>query len=367
MTGIRSHRWRRVAGAGVVALLASACGGGTSSTGASPTAGAAHAATPSAAAVSPTAAPTAASGAIPTATASPGTGSGPAAVAAELLPNSVPAPRYRTMGAASGTDVYLLGGLDARGVSSADVYRIMPPTGQTSLAGHLATPTHGAAAVTVGNQILVFGGADVSPDNQVQAYDPASGVTSVIGHMPAARADLVAAAVGGRVYLLAGFTGSSFVTDVWDTTDGRTFSVLGPIGQVERYPAVAAVGTTIYLFGGLVAGGEYNGTYSDVIQSFDTATGRSAVLGHLPVAVGHARAAVVGGQVLVFGGWTSAGASSAVLRFDPATGSASAAGSLPLAVADEAIGSFATATYFASGLGAGQRPLVQIGWLRLIP
>jgi hypothetical protein len=32
------------------------------------------------------------------------------------------------------------------------------------------------------------------------------------------------------------------------------------------------VGTTIYLFGGLVAGGEYDGTFSTTVQSFDVAT-----------------------------------------------------------------------------------------------
>jgi hypothetical protein len=70
---------------------------------------------------------------------------------------------------------------------------------------------------------------------------------------------------------------------------------------VERYPAIAAVGTKIYLFGGLVAGGEYNGTFSTTVQSFDVATRQAHVVGQLPVPLAHARAAVLDGQVLVFG------------------------------------------------------------------
>ena len=229
------------------------------------------------------------------------------------------------------------------------------------MAGHLATPTHGGAAVAFGNRVLIFGGADVAPDDLVQTFDPVTGTTTVIGHMPSARADLVAAAVSGRVILLAGFSGSSFVSDIWATPDGRSFSVIGKVAQDERYPAIAVVGTTVFLFGGLVAGGEYTGTYSSTIQSFDVATGRSTVVGQLPSPVAHARAAVVAGQVLVFGGWTPAGASSAILRFDPATGTITPAGALPEAVADEAIATIGDSVYFASGLGTDQHPSVHIG------
>jgi N-acetylneuraminic acid mutarotase len=271
------------------------------------------------------------------------------------------------MGAASGDSVFLLGGLDPNGVSSGDVYRIQPTSGQVGLAGHLATPTHGAAAVSVGSQILVFGGADVSPDNLVQAFDPATGATSVIGHMPGPRADLVGAAVGADVFLLAGFNGSAFISDVWATRDGTSFSVVGQIARAERYPAIAVTGATIYLFGG----GEYNGTFSTIVQSFDVATGQSRVIGQLPIPLAHARAAVLDGEILVFGGWTPAGPTAAILRFDPADATVTPAGSLPGPVADEAIGTVGGAVNIASGLslssGGALRPLVQVVKLGLAP
>jgi hypothetical protein len=139
------------------------------------------------------------------------------------------------------------------------------------------------------------------PDNLVQAFDPATGTTTVIGHMPGPRAGLVGAAVGNEVVLLAGFNGSALVGNVWTTSDGTSFSVAGQIATVERYPAIAVVGTTIYLFGGLVAGGEYNGTFSATVQSFDVATRQGHVVGQLPVPLAHARAAVLDGPLLVFG------------------------------------------------------------------
>jgi hypothetical protein len=268
-----------------------------------------------------------------------------------------------------GDSLFLLGGLDPGGVSSSDVYRIQPSAGTVTASGHLATPTHGAAAVAFGKQVLVFGGADVSPDDLVQAFDPATGITSVVGHMPGPRADLVGAAVGNEVVLLAGFNGSAFLSDVWGTPDGTSFSVIGRIARVERYPAIAVAGTKIYLFGGLVADGEYSGTFSTTVQSFDVATGEARVVGQLPTPLAHARAAVLDGQVLVFGGWTPAGPTSAILRFDPATGTLSPAGMLPGPVADEAIGTVGNAVYLASGLasstGEGLRPLVQIVTLTL--
>ena len=274
------------------------------------------------------------------------------------------------MGTALGDSVFLLGGLDANGVSSSDVYRIQPATGSVTLAGLLATPTHGGAAVTLGKQVLVFGGADVSPDDLVQTFVPATGTTSVIGHMPGPRADLVGAAVGNEVVLLAGFNGSAFLSDVWTTPDGESFSVMGQIARVERYPAIVVVGTKIYLFGGLIAGGEYNGTFSTTIQSFDVATRQGQVVGELPTPLAHARAAVLDGEVLVFGGWTPAGPTSAILRFDPATGALTPAGTLPGPVADEAIGTVGNAVYLASGLasstGGTLRPLVQVATLSLV-
>src|SRR5438552_5515302 len=82
----------------------------------------------------------------PSATSTASAPNSTAPVRAQLEPWTVPAPRYRTMGTALGDSVFLLGGLDVSGVSSSDVYRVQPSTGSVTLAGRLATPTHGAAA-----------------------------------------------------------------------------------------------------------------------------------------------------------------------------------------------------------------------------
>ena len=72
---------------------------------------------------------------------------------------SLPVARYATAGAAIGRDLYVLGGLDAAGAPSSDVYRVEPATSQVTLAGHLSTPTSGGTAVASGGKILLFGGA----------------------------------------------------------------------------------------------------------------------------------------------------------------------------------------------------------------
>jgi Kelch motif len=105
----------------------------------------------------------------------------------------------------------------------------------------------------------------------------------------------------------------------------------------------------------------------DLVQAFDPMSGTTTVIGHMPDARADLVAAVIGGQVLVFGGWTPTGASSAILRFNPATRAITEAGTLPEAVADEAIAPIGDSVYFASGLGTGQQPLVQIGSLTVTP
>lgn len=264
----------------------------------------------------------------------------------------LPAPRYRTMGAAVGTDVFVLGGLDAAGVSSSDVYRITPATGRVALAGHLATPTHGGAAVALGNRILVFGGAGTAPQDLVQSFDPATGATTVVGHLPGARADLVATAVGNEILVLAGFDGSQLLTDILATADGTSFHKVGALRSAERYPAVAVVGTTVFLFGGLVSGAEYSGTFSTMVQSYNISTGISKIAGTLSTPLSHARSAVLAEQVFVIGGWIPTGPSSAIQRFDPQNGSLTPAGRLPGPVADEAAATVGNTAWLAGGIAA---------------
>ena len=60
--------------------------------------------------------------------------------------------------------------------------------------------------------------------------------------------------VGSAAYVLGGYDGAQLPSDVLRSSDGRHFTSVGNLPVAVRYPAVAVVGTTIYLLGGELAG-----------------------------------------------------------------------------------------------------------------
>jgi N-acetylneuraminic acid mutarotase len=366
-------RPRAVVGVVVVVALAQGCtGAGSSRTSGSASATAvarssiprvaesttAVPSTAPAAPVAPVTSPPAATSAV----SSRGAGS---ALDATVLPSVLPAAVYRTQAGTVGGFVYLLGGIDAAGVTVAGVYRVDPSTGAVTRAGALATPTHGAAALTFGGRILVFGGAATSVHTTVQAFDPATGQTTVIGRLPGPLADLTAAGVGNQMLLLGGFNGARGLDTILSTTDGTTFHLLGHLAQAVRYPAVAVAGGDVYVFGGLLAGGEYTGTFSTAIQRIDPTRGTTTVVGHLPIPLAHAKAVVLDGQMLVLGGSTTGGPSAAIFRFDPATAQVSKMGTLPEPATDGAVAIVADTAYLLGGIS--RNPIATIMAIRLLP
>ena len=189
----------------------------------------------------------------------------PAAAGAAHAAWRLPAPVYRTVAAVAGGQIYVFGGHDAAGGTISDVVAADPATGVARRAGTLVLPTHGAAAANLAGRLLVFGGASTAVHDTVQQFLPASG-TRVVGVMPGVRADVTAVVVGRRAILVGGFDGAGPQSAVWATADGRSFRVVARLPQAVRYPAVAAAGNAVYVFGGLISGGEYTGTFSNAIQ-----------------------------------------------------------------------------------------------------
>jgi N-acetylneuraminic acid mutarotase len=278
----------------------------------------------------------------------------------------LPAVVYRTVATVAGGQIFVLGGHDAAGGSITDVYRLDPKTGRSRKAGALALQTHGAAAATLGGRVLVFGGASSSVQDTVQWFHPASGRTSVIGHMPRQRSDVTAAAVGKQVVLAGGFDGYGPQADVWASRDGKSFRVVARLPQPVRYPAVAVHGSDVYVFGGLISGGEYNGTFTSDIQRIRLSTGTATIVGHLPVALAHAMGAAVDGQLLIIGGSTPVATSASVYRFDPATKTISRVATLPAPLTDAAVATVGNSVYLLGGVSGG-RPLDTITRVRVTP
>jgi N-acetylneuraminic acid mutarotase len=126
-----------------------------------------------------------------------------------------------------------------------------------------------------------------------------------------------------------------------------------------RYPAIAAVGTTIYLFGGVV--NSQAGVDTSAVQRLDTASGKIDVVAHLPTSLSHASAMVINGQVFVVGGYVNnTQLSDQILRFDPATNATTVAGHLPAPISDAAAAVIANRGFLVGGQGTDRAPVASV-------
>jgi N-acetylneuraminic acid mutarotase len=255
----------------------------------------------------------------------------------------LPAPVSRAIAVVDGTDVLVMGGIDANQSSSTGVFRLDPTVGSLSQTGTLAVATHDAAGAAIGGRAFVFGGGAQTVVDAVQSVAP-SGPASTAAHLPQRRADLAAVKIGNTVYLVGGYDGTTATQDVLATTDGISFTVVARLPVGVRYPAVVAAGNTIY-----VAGGEWAGTPSADIQAVDVATHRARVVGRLPEPRSQAAAFAIAGKLYVAGGVTTKGPSSDILRFDARHATFVAAGSLPAPVADAAVAVVGNRAYLIGG------------------
>jgi N-acetylneuraminic acid mutarotase len=143
--------------------------------------------------------------------------------------------------------------------------------------------------------------------------------------------------------------------DILRTTDGVTFTRVGTLPVPVRYPAVAVVGTAVYLFGGV--SNSARGIDTPAVQRFDTERGVVDTVAQLPTSLSHASAVVLRGRVFLLGGYVdNSTLSNQIVRFDPATGSSTAVGTLPAPVSDAAAVVVGGRGYLVGGEGADRTP-----------
>jgi hypothetical protein len=180
------------------------------------------------------------------------------------------------------------------------------------------------------------------------------------GQLPGPRSDTTAVTLGATAYLLGGYDGVSYDAAVLATTDGRHFRTVATLPVPVRYPAVAGTGHQIWVFGGQTPAGP-----TDVIQQISLATGRAAVVGHLPAQTTGAVALSLGGRIYLAGGQVPVrpaghggppvsasrglATSSAVLAFSPGRHVVTLAGLLPVPVANAAAAVFAGTAFLVGG------------------
>ena len=124
--------------------------------------------------------------------------------------------------------------------------------------------------------------------------------------MPAPRSDAVAVTIGQTTYLVGGYNGAQPDATVLATSNGRTFTTAAVLRIPVRYPAVAALGGQIYVFGGQAVSGRHAGAPVDAIQAIDPARHTAAVVGHLPEPLSGAVAMTLDNELFVAGGESTA-------------------------------------------------------------
>ena len=143
----------------------------------------------------------------------------------------------------------VLGGLRSGGSSTNAVEVLDTRTGALSPHGSLLEATHDAAGTTLGARLLVIGGGTTAPSGSTQIET--GGRTTAGGALPQARADAGAVTIGRTAYVVGGYDGPAMDSEVVATTDGRRYRPVAALPVPVRYPALAALGSRIYVFGGL--------------------------------------------------------------------------------------------------------------------
>ncbi len=252
----------------------------------------------------------------------------PPAVEAGLLPWQLPVPLSREVVAArSARGLVVLGGLASSG-STDGVDLLDTRNGKLSASGTLVHPSHDAAGVALGPRILVIGGGTTAPAASTQIES--RGKTVAGGTLAQARADAGAVTIGHTAYVVGGYGGPGMDPEVLATTDGRRFHPVTELPVPVRYPAVAALGSSVYVFGGLGA----NGRPVDTVERIDPGTSDARVVGHLPRPLSAAAAGTIDGTIYLAGGRTLRGPTSAVYAFEPRGARLLRAGSLRVPVAN---------------------------------
>jgi hypothetical protein len=237
------------------------------------------------------------------------------AAEAGLLPWHLAAPISREVVASSGRQLIVLGGLTASDASTTGVYAIRTAAGGARYLGALKAPVHDAAVAVIGRRAVVFGGGSTATVAAVQAFSlrgisgPSgrSGRSPAVnvGSMPMPRSDGVAVSIGSTAYVVGGYDGAHPDAAVLATANGRTFTTVAALRVPVRYPAVAALGGQIYVFGGEAVTGPQAGAPVDVIQSIDPARHTAAVIGHLSEPLAGAMAMTLDNELFVAGGDSS--------------------------------------------------------------
>ncbi len=310
----------------------------------------------------------------------------PPGVTAALLAWRLPVPVSRAVVLTGpGTDLVVAGGLTPSGASGNAAFLLSTKTGALHLVAGLASAVHDASGAVLAGRDVVLGGygpatgASGAGGSQavpmVQIFAAPSGATvptsavpmaAATAALPQARAGARTVTIGATCFVVGGTSGHSGDREVLATTDGRTFRAVAALPVAVEYPAVAALGGSIFVFGGASVAGRTGpgtalvaGVPVDDIQRVTPATGRAAVVGHLPTPLEGASAATLGGHIYIAGGWTGLTLKGTIWGFEPAATTAVIAGHLLQPVSFSGLAVIGSTAWLVGGQSAG-RPVATV-------
>lgn len=200
--------------------------------------------------------------------------------------------------------IYVLGGYEERRDENTgrEFFRYDPKTNSWSQMPPMPRARAAAAMGMVGAELIVAAGARNSePVSETVAYDFQSGRWRTLPPMPTRREHVGTAVVGDRLYVLGGRSPDSLAVDTaesYDVSERRWHTLprmpvpTGGLGAVSIEGDVIAVG----------GGNDDNATVTGAVQEFDPLTERWKLLSPLRIARHGQATAAVGDTIWVFGG-----------------------------------------------------------------
>ncbi len=166
--------------------------------------------------------------------------------------------------------LYAVGGFGKNGnpVPEAEFYDTSRREWRKSANWRLMVPRVASATVVVRDSAITMGGVNIVPLAVVERFHPLAGV-AMLAPMLSARADFAAAAVGDSIYVFGGFGQAQglpkFIAEVerYIPSQGK-WSVVSALEVPRGGLAAAVVDRRVYLFGGRTA----DGLASDLAEEF---------------------------------------------------------------------------------------------------
>ncbi|MEW5681911.1 MAG: kelch repeat-containing protein [Pseudomonadota bacterium] len=221
-----------------------------------------------------------------------------------------------------------------------------PAMDRWTMAPALPEPRHHAYLVSVANQLFLFGGFIIadggrwSASSDVLLLDETAQQWRKVARLPKPLTETVAVVLNGKVHLASGRSPAGADNAQWrDQADVNWHWVFDPhslsFTEAEPLPLAFNSATGVVLNGQfyVVGGRQVGGANLAQLQRFDAATNSWQPLSAMPQAQGGLAAAVLGDDLLVFGGEyfdNGGGVYSQVWRYQAGTDSWQQAGTMPL-------------------------------------